>query len=100
MTLDQVKNSIKKVTDGDHSNVEGTEIAVEEDDTEMDFFREDHFTGVNHSATFSALNTLLNCKLLAEVSAATLDRASTMEFGKRDNGSMIPDRKLMSLNQR
>ena len=60
----------------------------------------DHFDGVDHSATFSVLKTLLKCKSLEEVSAVTLDCASTMEFGKRDEDSMIKDSKFMSLNQR
>ena len=60
--------------------------------------RADHFSSVDHSATFSALKTLLNCKSLAEVSAETLDGASTMEFGKTDKGSISTDSKFMPLN--
>ena len=88
------------MTDGDQSDTEGSEIAVEEDDMEIEnVLRADHFSSVDHSATFSALKILLNCKSLGEVSAETLDDTSTMDFSKRDEGSTRIDSKLMSLNQ-
>ena len=89
------------MTDRDQSDVEGAEVAVEEDDMEIEFFlREDHFAGIDHSATFSALKTWLSCKHFQKVSASTLDGASTMDFGEREEGSISTDNKFMSLDQR
>ena len=61
---------------------------------------EENFAGVDNRAIFSALKTLLNCKSLAQVSAATLDGAITVEFGKMEKASTSTDRKFMSINQR